>query len=57
VIKPLHKMTEAQVRKEMAVFPELEFVANLPFPRSVEKQIPAMRAVDSLFVYNYKIDS
>lgn len=29
-IKPLHKMSAAQVRKEMAVFPELEFVANLP---------------------------
>lgn len=29
-IKPLHKMSEAQVRRELAVFPELEFVANLP---------------------------
>ncbi len=29
-IKPLHKMSEAQVKREMAVFPGLEFVASLP---------------------------
>jgi hypothetical protein len=28
-IKPLHKMTAAQVRSEMAVHPSLEFVENL----------------------------
>jgi ubiquinone/menaquinone biosynthesis C-methylase UbiE len=28
-IKEVHKMSEAQVRKEMAIHPELEFVENI----------------------------